>query len=400
MLLPLLTSCGEPQELDYLTKEETNEQRTVEHALLFYFIGTSLDSDFSGNISAVMSAVDKNIPGSRNRIVYFRRSASGGWAVNEIYYDRELGQAATKVLKSYAQPDLSRMGDYLADMVELVPAESYGVVFGGHGSGWLPKSLGMSWTSTFSLEGQAGVYVAPFGEAPREDALPTRFMGETGSMFDVEEIAAAMEATGVRFEYAIFDNCFMSNIESLYAMRRATDYIVASPCEIMAKGFPYKSVIPCLLGDKEADLEGVCRAFWDYYMDYDIRSGCVALTVCSELEALADVYRRLVSTQAGQVDVSQLQYYEGLTRHLFYDLGQYAGVMLADEGLKSEFSRQFDRTFPESCRLHTPKFYTAYGNSFADHMVDIGYYSGVTTSEPANRNVELNRRTEWFAATH
>ena len=221
-------------------------------------------------------------------------------------------------------------------------------------------------------------------------------------MFDIEDIAAEMIATGARFDYVIFDDCFMSNIESLYAMRRATDYIIASPCEIMGAGFPYELVLPRLFtnGGYDRDLEGVCRAFYDFYVNYIYPSGCVALTVCAELEELAVRYANLSSGLTNNVDVSQLQYYEGLSRHLFYDFGQYAELVSANPVLLNDFKEQFDRTFPESCRLHTPSFYTAFGGSPKDSFVTVDYYSGVTISEPADRNAELNRETEWYRATH
>lgn len=400
-MLPMFTSCGESAELDYLTRRPAGEIRRVERALLFYFVGTSLDGEFRENLTDVRQAVtaDPSILDDA-RIVYFRRATSGGeWAISEIYYDREKGSAETKTLKRYAEPDLSLMDDYLNEMVQLVPANHYGLVLGGHGSGWLPTSIGSSWTSKYSVGQQPSAYVAPFGEAPREGAAKTRYFGESNCTFDLEQIAECMIGTGVKFDYMIFDDCFMSNIESLYAMRHAVDRIIASPCEIMAAGFPYQRVIPRLFApDGKCDLEGVCKAFYEYYIsDSSIRSGCIALTVCSELEPLAEAYRRLVAGPTVEVDRAQLQYYEGLSEHLFYDMGQYAERLSADASLLDEFRRRFDAAFPESCRLHTPYFYTAFGS---DHFVDVDYYSGVTISEPARRNTDLNRETEWYRATH
>lgn len=407
-----LTSCEESHELDYLTKGEVHDRDRdgkAPHALLIYFVGTDLDRYFGDNIEAAMRAVDADVPGD-GRIVYFRRmpneesadgqSGTARWAISEIYYDRANGCAVSEVLKVYEQPDLTDMGRYISDMVGLAPAESYGIVFGGHGSGWLPKSIGSNWSKTYGVKGaqMPGHYVNPFGEEPREDALKTRFFGESGVRFDLEDISAGMKESGAKFDYVIFDDCFMSNIESLYAMRRAADYIIASPCEVMAEGFPYSLVVPQIFSPSGVDLEGVCRAYFDYYMyEAYYPYGCVALTVCSELEALAEAYRRLAAGPTVPVDVAELQYYEGLSQHLFYDFGQYADRLSADEGLREAFRAQFDRAFPQSCRLHTMKFYSAFGNG---GTIYIGNYSGVTVSEPATRNTEANRQTEWYRATH
>ena len=426
LLMAVLPSCDDSAELDYLTKEENpgapgNGSKPdnpddpdnpdnpddpnvggTHHALIFYFVGIDLDSYFGANLEAVKRAVDQNILGD-NRIVCFRRiggSGSSDWAISEIYYDRAKGCADSRVLKRYEAPDLSQMELFLSDMVGLVPAETYGLVLGGHGSGWLPKSIGSGWSTSYSAAGAKlhGNYENPFGEAPREDALPTRYFGERTVMFDLEDISAAMQAVGVEFEYMLFDDCFMSNIESLYALRDAADYIIASPCEIMAAGFPYKTVIPCIFADGGPDLKGVCRAFYDYYMyEYSYHSACVALTCCSQLEALAEAYAALVAGATNEVDQSTLQYYEGLARHLFYDFGQYAELLSADTWLYKRFEEQFDLAFPPECRFNTPSFYSAFGGRY---MIDIDYYSGVTTSEPADRNIEANRATEWYRATH
>ena len=363
--------------------------------LLMYFVGTSLDSDFGRNIAAAKSVMSPDVTGNGS-IVYFRRQSGSEWAIRRIALN-EAGVAEDIVLKTYPDADLTDMRFFLSEMIRFAPAESYGLVFGGHGTGWLPKNVGLTMSSTYSVGG-GGSYIAPFGELPREDALPTRFFGESKVIFDVGEIAENMISTGAKFDFLIFDDCFMSNIEALYAMRHAVDYIIASPCEVMAAGFPYDCILPYIFADGGCDLAGVCRAFYEYYMyDYSIHSGCVALTVCSELDALAEAYRNLAAGAVKPVDVSKLQYYEGLAKHLFYDFGQYAGLLSANPMLLNDFREQFDRAFPPKCRLNTPSFYSAFGSRY---LIDIDYYSGVTISEPADRNEQDNRQTEWYRATH
>ncbi len=98
-----------------------------------------------------------------------------------------------------------------------------------------------------------------------------RYYGESGSAFDVDEIAGSLQATGIRFDYIIFDDCFMSNIETLYVMRNTARYILASPCEVMDKGFPYQYVIPALLAPEallEDRLQQVCEKYYDFYLTF------------------------------------------------------------------------------------------------------------------------------------
>ncbi|MCH5335575.1 MAG: hypothetical protein J1D86_07235 [Alistipes sp.] len=384
------------------TRNDTNmplemprEQRqTAPQALLFYFVGTNLDYYFGSNISDVKSALGSDIPGD-SRIAYFRRSAGSEWSITEIVRNPS-GAVEEHLLKSIPNPELSDMRTYLGDMVRMVPAESYGVVFGGHGSGWLP----VNYAIPRSAAPEAALY--PFGQAPLADAMPTRYFGEpvpVPVMFDIDQIADNMTSTGAHFSYVIFDDCFMSNIESLYAMRNAVDYIIASPCEIMAAGFPYKLITPHLFtdGGRSYDLESVCRSFYEYYQqDHTYQSACVAMAVCSRLEALAAAAKQLFASATAEVDASQLQTYEPLSKHLFFDMMQYAEALEGDPDALDEFRAAFDSAFPENCRLHTDEYYSAYNNRFNR----IEYYSGVTISEPSVAYPAENQATEWYRATH
>lgn len=369
-------------------------QSPAPQALLFYFVGTSLDYYFDRNLTDVETAVAENILG-RSRIAAFRRTnkATGEWSIVEIRYNSRTRKAEQKVLRTYPAPELTDMNRYLADMIELVPAQSYGVVFGGHGSAWIPAGGSLQ---PRGAKAAGGEY--PFGQAPLPGAEVTRYFGENGCMFDITDMAAHMDSTGRHFDYVIFDDCFMSNIESLYDMRHVTDYIISSPCEIMGNGFPYRTVIPHLFtdGGRGHDLEAVCRAFHDFYTSYTFPSGCVTLTVCSELDAMADAAQALYAGAVGEYDSNELQTYEPLVDHLFYDFRQYAEALSRDEALTDAFRRQFDRTFPESCRLHTDSYYSAYNRA----MNPINYYSGVTVSEPADRYTDENQATAWYRATH
>lgn len=383
--LMLLPACSE--------HDPTPEpQGPAPQALLFYFVGTSLDYYFGRNLADVETAVADNILG-RSRIAAFRRTGTGEWSIIEITYNSRTRKAEEKILRTYPAPELTNMGGYLADMMALVPAESYGVVFGGHGSAWIPAGGSL----TPKGAGYAGGEY-PLGQAPLPGAEVTRYFGESGCMFDIADIASHMESTGRHFDYVIFDDCFMSNIESLYDMRRAADYIISSPCEIMGNGFPYRTVIPQLFtdGGRGRDLEAVCRAFHDFYTSYTYPSGCVTLTVCGQMDAMAAAAQALYAGATGDYDRDALQTYEPLVDHLFYDFRQHAEALSRDEVLTDEFRRQFDRTFPASCRLHTESYYSAYNRA----MNPIEYYSGVSVSEPAEVYVDENRATAWYRVTH
>ena len=196
----------------------------------------------------------------------------------------------------------------------------------------------------------------------------------------------------------------MANIETLYDLRASVDHVIASPCEIMADGFPYDRIIPQMFTDegRSHDLGAVCYEFWNLYQNdyastiYRMQSGCITLAVMSEIDRLADVMRRINRTPAAEYDPNTLQTYEGLSPHLFYDMGQYVSVRCSDAALLNEFAECFDAAFPPESRLHTDGFYSAYNN----RMNPITHYSGITISEPSTKFTEENRATNWYRATH
>lgn len=389
-LLLLFSSCSKDSTPAPLPPQET------QHTLMFLFIGTELQEFFNANIKQVCQAFTPQLAQNNRIVMYCRRGPA--WQIVEIKNNPATGVSSMETLKYMNDLDLrdpAFITTVLGEMAALAPAHSYGLVLGGHGTGWLPKGrhLPMAVRAPFTLKDPAG------GFYPM-----TRAFGERGSNFDIDELAHALSQVNVPIDYLIFDDCFMSNIETLYTMRHSVRYIVGSPCEIMAEGFPYKYVIPAVMHNSlplEARLKEVCNGYYRFYNEEfpnaAYRSGCIALTVCSELEELASVTRQIFTSAPRECDPATLQTYEGCNSHLFYDFGQYVTQTASDPTMLQVFNEQFDRAFPAECRLHTEKFYSAVGRA---GMYPITYYSGVTCSTPATVYDVENRQTEWWMATH
>ena len=186
-------------------------------------------------------------------------------------------------------------------------------------------------------------------------------------------------------------------------VRRAVDYIVASPCEIMAAGFPYDRIVPHLFeGNGVFDgLEKACWEFWNFYEnDWDTvqrneQSGCISLAVTAQLDALM-MEMRQIKDKKQPFDIDALQYYKGNATKLFYDLEHYVTLCCNDQGAIDSFKAQMELAFPVSCRHHTKYFYSAY--DAIKHPVN--YYSGVSVSEPSTVYAAENRQTNWYRDTH
>ena len=349
---------------------------------------------YERNIEGLEKAVATGATRNGRILVCYQPESYDRATLFEISYDAKQRKSVRKALKVYenfqAENTVS-IQELFADVQQLAPAESFGLTIGCHGLGWIPA--GSPFPKSLQPE-----QLVPGALVTRS----TRSIGDTGHQLDISELADAASGLPYRFDYLIFDGCFMANIETLYDLRHAFDYVVASPCEIMGAGFPYERTTPYLFSADKPDLAKVCHAFWYFYdqdwdtVPYNARSGCISLAVMNELDALASVVAKIQASAAREYDINTLQYYEGMTTHVFYDLRDYVQAICADENLSARFEEQLNQAFPSESRLHTPSFYSAYNA----RMINIRSYSGVTTSEPSRWYPDLHKETDWYKKTH
>lgn len=369
--------------------------------VLLYMPGRSLINYYENNIEGVREAVTNQVPGDGRILVCYQPEKHSSAVLQEIYYDAVTNRCETSTLKAYDSFNAGsavHVQQLFADAAELAPAQNYGLIIGCHGKAWVPASSG---TIPYSMR------QSPPNDVwtPVPGAKQTRSFGDSGYELNITELAAALESLAHRFDYLIFDDCFMANIETLYDLRSVVGYIVASPCEVMGDGFPYARIVPRLFETSAVSerLAKACWEFWNLYQnDYQNtkwkeQSGCISLAVMSELDALAEAMRRINEKEKQAFDINELQYYKGGSTPLFYDLGHYVTLSHKNEpALIDEFTARLDRAFPAESRLHTARFYSAYGQG--NHTVH--HYSGVSVSEPSTTFAVENRQTAWYRDTH
>ncbi len=362
----------------------------VGHTMLLYMPGRDLliKGFYEQNIEGVERAVAAGATRNGRILVCYQPESYDRATLLEISYDARQQKAVRKELKTYETfraETTASVQELFADVQRFAPAESYGLTTGCHGFAWVPAG-------SARLKSQQPEQPAPGALVTRS----TRYFGDQGHELDIAQLADAVAGLPFRFDYLIFDDCFMANIETLYDLRRSFDYIIASPCEILAAGFPYDRVVPRLFASDGPDLYGTCREFWNFYTSYSTPSGCISLAVTSELDALAATVAEIHAGPTRAYDADALQSYEGMSTHLFYDLDDYIRSICADDNRYARFKEQLNQTFPENCRLYTPSFYSAYNG----RMNNIKTYSGVTTSEPSQRYTDLHKETAWYKVTH
>lgn len=390
-------------------KNTYEEPVAPQQTLLMYFPWSGNDSGSTGllshfltNIDDMEEAIRYNAPEGCRVLIYLveRKVETGIGGATNTYFEGSLqelkargGQVERVQLTSYRDPDMTeaeQIARLLKDVQAYAPAPRYAMTIGCHGMGWIPATA----TKAVSREGAEREYWE------YEGAEQTRWFGGMTAEFQTEipTLAEAIRRAGMKMEYILFDDCYMSSVEVAYELKDVTDYLIGSTSEIMAEGFPYTEIGALLLG--EVDYEGICESFYQYYMERNsYPCGTVAVTVCRELEALAEVMKRInaASEELTASELSRVQVLDGYDPCRFYDLGDYVNFYCKDAALRGEFERQLERAVPAAFRRHTPTFY-----SMTSGETEINAFSGITTSDPSLSPlvVDVKGSTAWWKATH
>lgn len=340
-----LSSCHDDED----APEVKPEQRTL---FMYFPWSTNLTDYFYDNILAMEEAIAK--AGLDNeRVIVFISTSSSEAEMFEITCNG--GKCTRTELKAYDNPSLTTaagISGILSDMKTFAPADVYAMTIGCHGMGWLPVE------SKYKAKGQAPAFV-PHYSVDKGYAMTRYFGGVTSDdQTDISTLADAISDAGLKMEFILFDDCYMSSVEVAYDLRHVTGHIIACPTEIMAYG-------------------------------------TLGITDCSQLDALAEIMKLINSRyEFDSLQLYSLQRMDGYTPVLFFDFGDYVEHLCPDEALLAEFKSRLARAVPYA--VHTEQYYSSYRGA-----VDINTYSGITTSEPSTHSLAADVvDTNWYKATH
>lgn len=364
------------------------------HTLVFYIMGngTGLTDSMDLNILALRGIANEVISETNHIVVFYDR----GDYTRLMEIVKENGRIKERVIKEYENTDNCIDTQFMADVFQLIDgtfhSDSYGVVFSSHGGGWASPEIFNEY-----------IYENVPAAAQNAPAAEPLYCGQDGLVYmEITDMAYALSLSGVHFDYILFDACYMGSIEAAYDLRRCADYIIASPCEVLAGGFPYTQIIPMLFTEGHR-LQEVCEAYVGHYQAQsgDKQSAIISLTDCSKLDALAEQVMKInIINNNTELNVAEIQAYENFNSHLFFDLEHYCHVR-ADGNLTDEFKAALKAAIPYSG--HTDQFYTVYGPEPA--LVPITRSCGVScfvwTPESAASTVakEAHKKTAWAKAT-
>lgn len=376
---------------------------------MFFPWSNSLLSDFRRTVEDMQTVVAQRSM-KDERIMVFMATSEREAVLFEL--KKQNGRCLTDTLRRYSdRPFTSRqwLTSLFSEVMTLAPASRYGMVVGCHGLAWVPvqgqrnarKKLG----SQERIDEEDNLYkkekIDKEGEPNDlmhfevQGPVTTRFIGGTYPETQIEttDLADAMADAGFHTEYILFDACYMSSVEVAYELKDVTHYLIASPTEVLSYGFPYITMGKHLLGTP--NYKGIVDSFISFYSSYNLPYGTVAVTDCTQLDALAAIAQQINAAAAEQLVPNGVQIMDGYSPTLFYDLGHLMSLKDAGTVLTAAFAEQLEKTVPY--KGHTGQYFT----TLKDAPVDIKHYSGLNTSQGSlNHMADRFSETAWYKATN
>lgn len=332
----LLVCCS----LIFPSCEKKEIRKAVENRkTLFIYLpwSTDLTGYFYTNITDMEACVSKKGLEHEKNLVFMSTSTTEA-TMFEIIYSK--GKCERKTLKKYGNPRFTTVEGItgiLNDVQEFAPAPVYTMIISSHGMGWLPAD-GTQARSLFQMKKHWEYQEQPM----------TRYFGGLTREFqtDVSTLARGIIGAGIKMEYILFDDCYMSSVEVAYELKEATRFLIASTSEMMAYGMPYATVGEFLLGSP--DYGSLCEGFYDFYSTYEIMPcGTLAVTDCSELDNMATIMKSINERYVFDDSLQgELQELDGYTPVIFYDFADYVLTFCSDPVLKNGSENSWTGLFP------------------------------------------------------
>ena len=400
-----LTSCGgEAEDVNSINKQ----------TVLVYmpWSGSQKSSGllniFKNNLDSIEAAIIRNNGLGDSRSLVFLSETYNSSTLFEFVYDEHTNTVERKTLKTYEGHDYTTVNGIktiLEDVKSQASGLNYAMIVGCHGTGW---------TFTDSWE-KYPYYAKPYSfDATQDDASftrayvsngndpATRFYGSVEDLAtfstDIPTLAEAIQAAGMKMQYIMFDDCYMANVEVAYELRNATNFMIASTCEVMNVGFPYQTMWSSL-ARWQPNYSSAVSAFNNFYKNYNYPYGTVAAIDCRKMEELAATMK--IVNQKYTLDPAQLeelQVLDGFKTHIFYDFGDYATHLCPERALLNRLESALNSVVTQ--KANTPEFYTRLYE--AGYTVPINTFSGIAISDPSQNPVvtKSHQRTSWYKATH
>ena len=367
LTMALLLLCG-------CVKEEDSQVAPVagRTVLVYFAADNNLNSSVEGDMAAMEAGLLHTDMHNGNLLVYVDKKGQSPQLLRLVQEgDSVRRELIEEYVIDHASATAERLRQVLRQVTDTYPSDRYGLVLWSHGTAWLPADYKN--------------YLRSFGTDTGNHAMR------------VDDLTTAL--ADYHFDFLLFDACYMASLEVAYALRHNTDYLIASPTELLTDGFPYQLFMQDLFMP-EADVVHIATQFYTYYQS---SYGTVSVTKTAELADLATACRAIFQGKSEEelfaVPVQELQIMEYLTGnvHALYDCADYVR-QLATDAQYAEFQSCMDRAV--IYKATTPK--SAYAYAFGTYL-PINRFSGLSIYVPQAALAELNswyQQLDWYQAVY
>lgn len=377
-LLWILVSCS----------KENNSQESYsisEEVILVYMIADNdLDYFAVTNINQMEYAFAQNMNLGK-LYVYIDRARHTSKEIPILYEIQAdtTPKIVSKIIKQYPEQNASDPEIFYEVLTEVEKFPNVkkikGLILWSHGSAWLPSSKGLisNRTTKNGFQGSFGVD-------------KTIGVSNSFSEMNIKELAKKLE--NKRYQFLLFDACFMASVEVLYELKDSFSYIMASPTEILSLGFPYKEVIPLLFTD-EIDYVKIADLFVSHYKKSTNPSASISVVDTRELEKFSSLFSHLIlENESKEWNLMELLQYDTENSYWLFDIRQFL-LQSRKTPLQKKILKQLDKVI--KYYKHTDSF---------DQKIDLSNSSGLTIYLPNNYTEREKENTfyktlSWYQAS-
>lgn len=354
------------------------EQQTAEKTIFVFMpYSNNLYSFLLGNIEDMKKTIVRNKGLGNTRLLLFVAKDQQQSALIDIRYKK--GVCTQDTLEKYSSPTyLTTNGraELLNKVKEYAPAHRYAMIVGSHGMGWIPSS------TVFN---------------PKK----SRYFGGLSEEYriDIVDFATSIKAAGMKMQFIMFDDCYMSSMEVAYDLKDVTDYIIASTSEVMAYGMPYQNIYQHLMS-AQPDYKALCNGFYEFYSNSGTPYGTIGVIDCRYVDEMASMMKSINATHTFDLSlIDNVQDLDGETYKptIFFDFDDYVRQLCTNN---NDAYEQFHNVL---LRLVPYKAATEYIYSGpTNKKTKVDHFSGITISDPSTRQeiAESKRQTNWWIQTH
>jgi len=317
-------------------ENEEDYQEIKDRTVIVYMLANNnLYSDALNNINE-MESVWNNLSNGNLVVIIEHRSGGKKLELIEIKNDNNTKYISSPTVTIYEDKDAINpldMNYIINDVIQKYPSRKYSLILWSHATGWLPPNT----------------ILRSFGESDNVE-------------MDIHDLARSIPSN--LFDVLIFDACNMGSIEILYELKEKANYIVASPTEILAKGFPYSLIIPSFF-ENDIDAVSIGKTFFDYYDQQmgEYRSATIGVVKTSELKFLAQKTKELICnaelSQSLYERLNYVQFYDRYQNKIFFDFKQVIECIdVSNNNLFPSFLTQLEKAVIYSA--HTNIFLNQY----------------------------------------